>query len=110
MKRSVPPIQWAYVYQLLAPVSEETLTKVSALLVAENSQARRRRASWTARLVIEDGHARILIVCESPAQDRKVNVRLETGLRRLGTEFSVTVPMALEGDITPIMHRRHAPD
>ena len=110
MNRSQPPGQWAYIYQLVPPFDEPTLARISEVLVEENGLARRRRPGWTARLVIEDGQARILVVSESPAQDRKVNRRLEAHLRRLGTDFSVTVPMAIGDDITPITRPRRDPD
>ena len=102
MNRSKRPGQWAYVYQLVSSLDDATLATINEVLVEENSRASRGRTSWTARLVIEEGHARILVVSESHAQDRKVNRRLEAQLRELGTEFSVTVPMAIGDDITPI--------
>ena len=110
MKRSQPPSRWAYFYQLVSPCDEPTLATISELLVEENSLARRRRSGWTARLVIEEGQARILVVCETCAQDCTVNRRLEAHWRRLGTEFSVTVPMAIGDDITPITRTRRDPD
>lgn len=50
-----------------------------------------------------------LVVCENPAQDRKVNCRIEALLLRLETGFSVTVPMAIGDDITPITRPRRDP-
>lgn len=110
MTRSRPPRQWAYVYQLVPPFDEPKLASIGDMLVGENSLARRRRSQWVAQLVVEAGQARILVVCESPAQDRKVNRRVEAHLRQLDTGFSVTVPMAIGDDITPITRAHRDPD
>lgn len=107
--RRQPPSQWAYFYQLVQPIDEATLAILGELLAEENSLTRH-RSNWSARLVIERGTARILVVCDSPSQDRKVNRRIEAHLRRLKTAFSVTVPLAIGDDITPISRMRPDPD
>jgi len=96
------PRQWAYLYQLMSPLDEPILATIGDLLVEQNAVARERHSSWNARLVVEEGQARILVVCESPSRNRKANRTLEALLRRQGTGFSVTVPMAIGNDITDI--------
>ena len=110
MHERPPPSEWAYFYQILGSLDEPALAAINDLLIEENSRAHRQRSAWSARLVIEDGLVRILVVCDSPAQDRKVNRRLEAHLKRLGIAFSVTVPMAIGDDNTPITRTRRKQD
>lgn len=110
MNRRRPPSQWAYLYQLVSSCDGPALAAIGELLAEQNALARERHSSWNARLVVEEGQTRILVVCESPSRNRKANRKLETLLRRHAAEFSVTVPMAIGDDITEITQARRNPD
>ena len=92
---------WAYVYEIVPPQAENALSKLRTLLDQENAAAERGGGTWVGRLVLEQGITRILIVSDSPQQDREVNRRLEAALKQLEAGFSITVPMALPDDAAP---------
>lgn len=96
-----PGALWAYVYQVMPPQSEDALGPVRALLDREDAAARSRGRTWVGRLVHDERSTRILIVCDTPLQSRKVNRRLEAELQQLHARFSVTVPMAVSDDGMP---------
>jgi hypothetical protein len=90
-----PGARWAYIYQVVPPQSEDALGSVRALLDREDAAARSRGRIWVGRLIQEERSTRILIVCDTPIQCRKVNRRLEAELEQLHARFSVTIPMAV---------------
>ena len=92
---------WAYVYEMVPPQTENALSKVRTFLDQENVAAQRGGGTWVGRLVLEQGITRILIVSDSPQQNREVNQRLEAALKQLEVGFSITVPMALPDDAAP---------
>lgn len=93
-----PGVRWAYVYQVVPPQSANALGSIRALLDREDAAARSRGRTWVGRLVQDERSTRILIVCDTPLQSRKVNRRLEAELQQLHARFSVTVPMAVSDD------------
>jgi hypothetical protein len=104
-KNRRPPTRWVYVYEIAPPDDDQLRRQIDELLDSANQAAQRLGTSWAGRLVVGSGRARILIVTDSPAQNRRVNRMIETGLRQLKVEFTVTVPLGVEDDITPIARR-----
>jgi hypothetical protein len=83
---------WVYGYELTLLGHEHRLT-VRAAIARENRAARRSAGTWTARLIMVQPGAQVLIVSNSPDLDTDRNRRLESDLATLGIEFSVTAPM-----------------
>jgi hypothetical protein len=52
-------------------------------------------------LILEQRSTQILVVADSPAQDRRVNQRLETELTRLRADYHLTDPIAIRGPRSP---------
>jgi len=95
---SPPGKVWAYGYRIVPPQTEDRLASIKALLEAEHSDARLGARTWNGRFVHEQKITHILVVSDSPDQDREVNRRLEFALKELKAGFSMTVPMAVEAD------------
>jgi hypothetical protein len=93
----VKPI-WAYTYQIEPPQPEGRLREVGALLDKERSIAKGEGRIWVGRILREQVVSHILVVADSPDQDRAVNEKLDTALRALGAVVSVTVPLAVADD------------
>ena len=89
---------WAYAYQIVPPQPAGRLHAIKALLDREAMDAKTRARTWEGRLVADEHVTHILVVSDSPEQDLEVNHRVEAELRDLEAGFSVTVPMAVEGD------------
>ena len=89
---------WAYAYELVPPQPQDRLRAINALLDQERAAARTRARTWEGRVVVEEHVTHILIVSDSPEQDREVNRRVEAGLRNLSAGFSLTVPIAVADD------------
>ncbi len=100
-RRSLPKALWAYAYEIVPPLGEDQLNAIRTLLEKEHSEAQRAASTWTGKLVCEQQVTHILVVSDSPDQDREVNRRLEGRLRQLKAQFSLTVPMALPDDEAP---------
>lgn len=100
-RRSLPKTLWAYAYEIAPPQAEDQLSAIRTLLEREHADAQRAARTWTARLVCEPQVTRILVVSDSPEQNREVNRRLEGQLRQLKAQFALTVPMALADDEAP---------
>ena len=92
---------WAYAYQIVPPQPEERLQAIRALLAREAVDARTHARTWEGRLVADEHATRILVVCDSPEQNLAVNERVEAELRDLEADFSITTPMAVEGEAPP---------
>ena len=88
---------WAYAYQITPPQPKRCLDTIQALLDHEHGIAQQEARSWTGRLVLERRATRILIVSDSPEQNRGINHRLVTELKRLKAEFFLTAPMEIPG-------------
>ena len=93
-----PPATWAYTYRLDPPQDANRLKSLRALLAKEHRASASRAERWKARLVADDRVSHILVVTDSPDLTRKENLRLEAELRALRAEFSVTIPMAFDGE------------
>jgi hypothetical protein len=70
------------------------------LLDHENAAAFEQARAWAAQLVLEQRSTQILVVADSPAQNRPVNHRLESELQRLHAEYRLTDPIAIRGPST----------
>jgi hypothetical protein len=94
----VSKTRWAYDYRIVPAQPEDRLRTIRALLDQEHSDARRRARTWEGRLVFEEQVTHILVVSDSPDQDREVNRRLGLALNELRAEFLLTAPMAVAND------------
>lgn len=95
--RGPPPTDlWAYAYDITLPESDNPLPSIQELLDQEHSEASSGRRTWAAQLVVEPQVTRILVVSDSPDQDRPINRSLEAMLRTLRATFVVSSPMAIE--------------
>ena len=88
---------WAYAYDITLPDSEERLRTIQDLLDLEHLEARNGARTWGGQVVLEPQVTRILVVSDSPAQDRDVNGRLEAELKKLKAIFAISVPLAVGG-------------
>ena len=89
---------WAYAYQILPPQPAARLHAIKTLLEHAHVEAQRDARTWTGRVVVEDQVTHILIVSDSPEQNRAVNLRLEAQLQELHAGFLLTVPIAVADD------------
>lgn len=89
---------WAYTYDITLAESEDHLRSVQELLEREHSEARAGARTWAAQVVVEPQVTRILVVSDSPAQDRAINRSLEAALTALRATFVVTEPMVVSDD------------
>jgi hypothetical protein len=96
-------VLWAYVYQIVTLQPWTRLGTIRTLLNNETAASRSAARSWAGRLLLDRNTMRILIVGDSPEQNREVNRRLETQLKNVGAGYSITAPMAIwiEGGLSP---------
>jgi hypothetical protein len=100
---TTPGSIWVYGYQIVPPQTEGRMEPIRALLDDENSNARLGARTWNGRFVHEERITHILVVSDSPDQDREVNRRLESALKELEACFSVTAAMVVEAEeATPV--------
>lgn len=92
---------WTYAYRIVPPPPAAGLTDLRRLLDNENAIAFEHSRAWAAQLILEQRSAQILVVSDSPAQNRAVNRRLESELQRLHAEYRQTDPVAISGPTTP---------
>jgi hypothetical protein len=90
--------RWAYAYRIVPPQAEDQLRAIQTLLDREHSEARRGARTWEGRFVHEEQITHILVVSDSPDQDREVNRRLGVALNELKAGFLLTAPMAVADD------------
>ena len=94
---------WAYVYQLVPSQTEDGLRSITTLLDNEHLDAQRGARTWTGKVVVlEQQITHILVVSDSPEQNREVNRRLEAELTELKAGFSVTAPMPVGADTATV--------
>jgi len=86
---------WAYAYRVVPPPPKDGLGQIRKLLDSENAFAFEHARAWAAQLILEQRSTQILVVSDSPVQNRAVNKRLETELQRLDAHYRVTDPIAL---------------
>lgn len=89
------PVIWAYTYKLDPPQSAERLNGIKELLDRESAAARKRAATWEARLVVDERVSHILVLSDTPDLTSEANRRLELELKGLAAAYSLTVPMAV---------------
>lgn len=98
-KRSQSPkTLWAYAYQIVPPQAEDRLRTIKTLLDHERADAQRGARTWVGRVVLEQQMTHILVVSDSPEQNREVNRKLEAALKELKAGFSMTAPMTVADD------------
>jgi hypothetical protein len=86
---------WAYAYRVVPPPPPGGLGQLRKVIDAENATAFAHARAWAAQLILEQRSTQILVVSDSPAQNRAVNRRLETELQRIEAPFRVTDPIAI---------------
>jgi hypothetical protein len=96
--RLPPHPTWAYAYRIRRPDSSDRLDAIEVLLDRENAAALRENRSWAGRLVVEPEITYLLIVTDSPDQDREINLLLEAELIDVNADFSITLPLAIRDD------------
>ena len=89
---------WAYAYRITPPQPKQRLDTIQTLLDHEHGVALQEARNWTGRLVLERQATRILIVSDSPDQERAVDHRLAGEVRRLQATFTRTVPLEISAD------------
>ncbi len=92
-----PPL-WIYAYDITLPDRTSHFRSVQELLDREHHEANVNARTWSGRVVAEPPETKILIVADSPAQNREVNRSLEAELRGLGATFTVSTPMPIMED------------
>ena len=91
---------WAYAYLITPPQPKHRLETIQALLDQEHGVALQEARRWTGRLVLERRATRILIVSDSPDQERAVDHQLAGEVRRLQATLVRTVPLEISADTT----------
>jgi hypothetical protein len=86
---------WAYAYRVAPPPSPDGLRALRRVVDVENASAFEQGRAWAAQLILEQRSAQILVVADSPTQNRLVNRRLETELQRLAAPYRLTDPLAI---------------
>jgi hypothetical protein len=86
---------WAYAYRVVPPPPLTGLGHLRQLLDDENATAFEHARAWAAQLILEQRSTQILVVSDTPAQNRAVNRRLEAELERLEAPFRLTEPVAI---------------
>jgi hypothetical protein len=90
---------WAYAYRIRQSPASVRLATIEVLLDRENAAALREKRTWAGRVVVEPEISYVLIVTDSPDQNREINRRLEAELADLDAEFSITLSLAVADDI-----------
>ncbi len=88
---------WAYGYEISPAMSPDRLAVIQRLLEEENSTARFETRTWQGRFVTEEKVTHILVVSDSPDQQREINRRLEKEFGKLKTGFSLTPATSIPG-------------
>ncbi len=92
---------WTYAYQIVPAQAADRLVAIKTLLDHEHLDARQGERTWVGRVVLEQQITHIMVVSDSPEQNREVNRRLEAELKQLNVGFSITVPMAVAPPAAP---------
>lgn len=98
---------WAYAYRVVPPPPTDGLGKIRKLLDSENAFAFEHARAWAAQLILEQRSTQILVVSDSPEQNRAVNHRLENELQRLDAHYRVTDPIAIRSPIAQVPAAAH---
>lgn len=89
---------WAYAYRIVPPQPKQRLDTIQELLDHEHRVALQEARSWTGLLVLERQATRILIVSDSPDQERAVDLGLADEVRRLEATFTRTESIEIPTD------------
>src|SRR5258705_13331048 len=89
---------WTYAYEIVPAQAEARLASIRTLLAGEHADARREARTWVGRIVAGQHITHILVVSDSPDQNRAVNVRLVAELKALNLLVSLTAPLAVVDD------------
>lgn len=95
---------WAYDYAIVPPQAEAQLDRLRTILEEAHTAARRVARTWSGRVVRGQQVTHILVVSDSPDQDRGVNRQLEGLLNLANASFSLTAPMAVPAEAPPPPH------
>jgi hypothetical protein len=87
---------WAYGYEIDPPVALDRLETIESLVDEEHTNAKLGARTWQGRLVVDEKVTHILVVSDTPDQDREVNRRLAAELKRLDALFLVSSPRELD--------------
>ena len=79
----------------MPPPPKDGLGLIRKLLDSENAFAFEHARAWAAQLILEQRSTQILVVADSPVQNRAINQQLETELDRLDAHYSLTEPIAI---------------
>jgi hypothetical protein len=80
------------------PQPKRRLDRIRALLDHEHTAARKDARSWAGRLVLERRATRILIVSDSPDQERAVDHAVVGEVRRLQATLMRTASIEIPAD------------
>ena len=97
---------WVYAYEIVPPQPSKRLDRIRALLEGENLAALSAPGAWAGRLILEPKVMHILIVSDTPVQNREINSKLEAELERLKADFSVTEPLVIGNAPEPILEHK----
>lgn len=89
---------WAYAYDITLPEPDVHLPSIQELLEREVTEARASARRWAAQVVVDPQVTRILVVSDSPEQDRNINHEIEAALTALNATWVVTEPMKVSAD------------
>jgi hypothetical protein len=89
---------WAYAYQILPPQSADRLRAIQTLLDREHVDAQREARTWAGRIVLEAKVTLILIVSDSPEQNREINQALAAEVEQLQAALLITTALAVTDD------------
>jgi len=89
---------WAYTYQIVPRQTRIQMRAVKALLDLEHADAKNASATFGGRLIVGTQGTRILIVSDCPGRSCAANQRLESELKQLQAEFTVSEPVLLADD------------
>lgn len=92
---------WAYAYDVTFPEGDDRRRKIQEALDQGHSEARDGERTWAGRVMVEPQITRILVISDSPTQDRDANRRLEAELKLLEATFEMTVAVAVVADDAP---------
>lgn len=86
---------WAHTYQIVPRQTRRQMRAVRALLDEEHSAAVGESGTFAGRLIVGRQLTRILIVSDCPDRSCAANRRLESELKELRAEFTVSEPVLL---------------
>lgn len=92
---------WLYGYEITSPLHEHRAGTIRRIVARENRAAQWSAGDWTARLVLAQQSARVLIVSTRPDLRSERDRHLQAELAGLGVEFTMTVPMPVRTGAEP---------